>query len=279
MPLKLGSKKISWWWVAGGGALGVGGIWYYRRQEAAAGGSSPAAGSSSAIDPVTGLPASEDNTDDPVTGMTYLAEAQQYGSVAAAEAAYQNGGAESSYLGSGESGYPLDSGSPTGYYTTSPATPGPGTYTTDAQWAQAVTAGLTEVGYSSQDIAAALGLYFAGHPLTSGADGVSYLQIMQAALAEFGPPPVGSYALIAPPSSGGGNPGSGGTTGKTTVTVPSVTGQHAAAAVAVLQEAGLSPHLNRQTPHGKVGTIDSQTPGAGSKVAKGTRVDLDNKIS
>jgi len=194
--VKIGGKEISNWWLIGG-AAGLGVIWYlYKRGSA----SSPASSGtgSSAIDPVTGLPYSQDQQTDPATGMTYLAEAQEYGSVAAAESAVSSG---SAYGLAGESGgYGGTAGYPTSNVgTTSSA----GSYATNAAWAQAVTAGLTGLGYSSTDIAAALGLFFAGQPLGSGADGVSYASIVQAAEAEYGPPPQGTYSIIAEPSSGG----------------------------------------------------------------------------
>ena len=190
--MKIGGKNISNWWLIGG-AIGVGAVYLIVKKGGLGGsGSSTAAGSQ--VDPVTGLPASEDNTIDPITGMTYLAEAQQYGSVQAAEQAVSSG--QGLYGASGGTSA-LDSGFPTGFAglggtSTNPA---PGTYQTNAQWAQAVTAGLSDLGYNSTDVAAALGLYFQNHPLGVAPDGASYLSIVQAAVAEFGPPPVGSFQI------------------------------------------------------------------------------------
>lgn len=207
--VKLFGKQVNTWWLIGGGAGVVVAVWWYRR---ASSGSS--ASSSSSVDPVTGLPYSQDNQVDPLTGMTYLQEAQTYGSVSAAE---QQVSAGAGLLGSGET-----AGSPTGYDPlagiSSSAGSGAGqSFSTNAQWSQAVTAGLADLGYSTTDISAALGLFFQGQPLGSGADGVSYASIVQAAEAEFGPPPVGSFTIIVAPSSGGGGgtTGSGGGTGST----------------------------------------------------------------
>ena len=112
----------------------------------------------SAIDPVTGLPYSQDNPIDPLTGQAYLTEAQPYGSVSAAEQAY----AASSSLDysaclrdrrrrrrlvvGGQNLVPSNTVQGT-------------TYASNSAWAQAVEAGLSDVGYSSTDIAAALGRY------------------------------------------------------------------------------------------------------------------------
>jgi hypothetical protein len=200
--MRIGGKEISNWWLLGGGAGLVLVVYLYKRSASAS-----SSGTSTGTDPVTGLPYSEDNTVDPLTGMTYLAEAQEYGSVSAAEAAVSG---SSGFDASGESAFSGTAGGSTGTTTTTSTT---GSYATNAAWAQAVTAGLTSLGYSSTDIAAALGLYFAGAPLGSGSDGVSYASIVQAAVAEFGPPPVGTYSIIPEPSSGGGGSGDGGTTG------------------------------------------------------------------
>lgn len=204
MPVKIGGKKISGWYLAGG-AAGTGIVVYLVRRSGSSSAAGTTASDSSAIDPVTDLPYSEDDQTDPATGMTYLTEAEEYGSVAAAEAAVS--GQYQAATGEDLSG--LDSGYPTIYPGTATSAT-PGSYVTNAQWAQAVTQGLVGLGYSSTDVSAALGLYFQGLPLQPGSDGVSYLSIIQAAVAEFGPPPVGNYAIIAPPSSGGPT-GTGGT--------------------------------------------------------------------
>lgn len=186
-------------------AIGAGGlvvIYFVWKQHEA---SSAASSSTSAIDPLTGLPTSEDNTVDPDTGMTYLAEAQQYGSVAAAEAAVAG---ESSLDYS--SAYGTGTGSIGANYST-PLVPSndvqSATYASNAAWAQAVEAGLTDIGYSSTDVAAALGRYLGNLSETS-----TQATIVQSALAEYGPPPVGSYSVILAPtttSTTSGNTGTG----------------------------------------------------------------------
>jgi hypothetical protein len=196
-------------------AIGVGslGAIYFAYKQHAASTAAASATSPSAIDPLTGLPYSEDNTIDPLTGEAYLAEAQQYGSVSAAEAAVSGGGYG---YGSSYGGYGTGSGLVgSAGVTTEVASGG---YASNAAWAQAVTAGLTTIGYTSTDVSAALGMYLGSLPLTTLADGVSSASIVEAALAEYGPPPVGSFQIIMATGSGStatgsGNSGTGTSTG------------------------------------------------------------------
>jgi hypothetical protein len=195
--MKIAGHEINNWYLIGGGALVIGGFIYWKHEANSSAASAAATISStdSGIDPVTGLPYSEDNTVDPLTGMTYLAEAQEYGSVSAAESSLASQAGTEGYGGySGTSGYPTYG---SGGGTTS-TTGTAGVYTTNAQWASAVQAGLVGIGYTSQSIAQALGLFFAQSPMDS-ADA----QIMQTALAEYGPPPTGTYSII-PQSTGPG---------------------------------------------------------------------------
>jgi Fibronectin type III domain len=205
--MKIAGHQISNWWLIGGGAGLILVVYLYKKGTSSSSGSSASGtNSSSAIDPVTGLPYSEDNQVDPLTGMTYLAEAQEYGSVQAAEAAVSSGsgyGGTSAY--SGTAGYPtLNAYGNTTVNGTS--------YATNAAWAQAVTTGLVSLGYSAADVSAALGLFFAGQPLGTAPDGVSYATIVQAAEAEFGLPPQGTYQIIAAPTGSTTATGTGGTT-------------------------------------------------------------------
>jgi hypothetical protein len=186
--MKIGGHQINNWYLIGGGAAILGGYLYWRHEAKASASANSSSADSSGIDPVTGLPYSEDDTVDPLTGMTYLAEAQEYGSVSAAEAALSASQAD------GEAGYSGDSG--IDYPSTSGTTGSTGTtYQTNAQWASAVQAGLVGVGYSSESIATALGQFFASMPESSTSAG-----IMQVALAEFGPPPQGTYTIITSPT-------------------------------------------------------------------------------
>jgi hypothetical protein len=181
-------------------AVAIGGAataWLAWKQHKA----STASPSASSIDPVTGLPYSQDNATDPLTGQAYLAEAQAYGSVAAAEQAFA---ASSSVDYSSAYG---SSGSGDGGQALVPANTVQGTtYATNAAWAQAVEAGLTDIGYTSTDIAAALGRYLGSLPETA-----DQATIVGAAIAEYGPPPVGTYQVILAPATGSTGSGSTGT--------------------------------------------------------------------
>ena len=162
---------------------------------------------------MTGLPYSQDSQVDPLTGQTYLAEAQQYGSVSAAEQAVAASSSldYSSAYGTGYGAVGTSSAAPLVTANTTQAT----TYASNSAWAQAVEAGLSTIGYSSTDIAAALGRY-----LGSLSETPDQASIVGAALAEFGPPPVGSYQIILASSTTTAAAGttSTGTTGTTTGT-------------------------------------------------------------
>lgn len=169
--------------IAGGSGLA---IWfaYKQHKDAASSSANP-----SAIDPVTGLPYSQDDQIDPLTGLAYLAEAQEYGSVQAAEQAVAAESADD-LSSAGDSGL---TGSSTGVSTGSGTVTDVPTsgYSTNAQWAAAVQAGLVDIGYSAADVAAALGAYLGSLPETAAQAG-----IVNTALAEYGPPPVGSFTVI-----------------------------------------------------------------------------------
>ena len=197
--------------VGGGSLVAV----YFAYKQHKASSASASATDPTAIDPVTGLPYSQDNQIDPLTGMAYLAEAQQYGSVSAAEQATAGEASASLSSAYGSSPYETGSGVVGSSGTTSISSGG---YASNAAWAQAVTAGLTALGYTSTDISAALGMYLGGLPLTDLPDGQSAASIVEAALAEYGPPPVGSFTAVMPStgSTGSGSTGSGTTDGGVT---------------------------------------------------------------
>jgi len=251
------SKLPTWgkFAVVGGGGAVIVFAWYQHKQSAAA---SSTASSSSAdqIDPATGLPYSEDNTTDPETDMTYAAEAEQYGSVSAAEAAL---GASANY------GY--DTGSSAGivgdYYDQYPATDNTAsgyTYSSNAEWAQAAEAGLTDIGYSSTDVASAIGRYLARLSLTA-----DQANIVQVAIAEYGNPPSGTFQIIQ--SSGTPTQGSG--TGG--ASVPNVVGMDITDAANTVRAAGLNWN-GPPSVKGQVIYVTGQTPAAGTSVASGATV-------
>lgn len=258
--MKIGGKKIPPWLAWGGGIGGGLVLFIVIRNRGSSAGAAGAAAGGSAIDPVTGLPASEDNQQDPLTGMTYLAEAEQYGSVQAAEEASSGFG-----LPGGSSGFGGTSGFPSGG--SGGGTPTVTSFATNAAWAQAVTAGLAGLGYNSETVAAALGLYFAQHPLT--ADQAS---IVQAAVAEFGPPPQGTYPII----TAGNGTGSGSGT-KPEVTVPAdLAGTDVEQATQILRSAGLKA-AGPAGAKGVIHVVTGTSPAAGAKVGAGTTVTLHYK--
>lgn len=215
-----GHKVPRWAAFAGVGAVVVGGVLYFKNRSSSSSSSSGTGTSATATDPVTGLPYSEDNQIDPATGLTYLAEAEQYGSVAAAEQAVEAGYGSAGIGSEGGTGYSGEAyGEPT--YTTAEGSAE--TYATNSEWAAAVQAGLPSItGDSSSDVATAVANYLAGLPLTT-----TQANDIQVALAEFGPPPTGSFSIIAASSSSGAtstgsssSPGGGASTGTTTTTAP-----------------------------------------------------------
>lgn len=184
------------------GSLAVGGVMVYKHHGSTGswnpfskGTSSTSAASattsSTSIDPVTGLPVSQDNAIDPLTNMTYLAEAQQYGSVQAADSAFQYG---QSVGGGGVPNY--SAGTAVAATETNPTTgaTATSTYTSNAAWSQAVQAGLSDIGYDPTTVATALGLYLTGTPMTA-----DQANIVKTAIAEFGPAPVGNLQIILQP--------------------------------------------------------------------------------
>lgn len=203
----LAGHKVNKWVAYGtGGAVIVGGVLIMRRRSSASSSGSSSSSAQSGTDPVTGLPYSMDNQVDPVTGLTYLAEAQQYGSVSAAEASVGAGYGGVSGTGTGYSGTAY--GSPT-FTTTDSSTPGATTgYTTNQEWAAAVQAALPAItGDTASDVATAVAHYLASLPLTS-----TQANDIQVAIAEFGPPPVGTFSIVTqgsgsgPTTTGSGTP-------------------------------------------------------------------------
>lgn len=246
--------------VAAGGVIVVYFVW--KQHSAGSGVTTSTAASGSAIDPVTGLPVSQDSVTDPLTGQAYLAEAQQYGSVQAAEQALS--GSTAGYGVTSSYGYG-------GYGAAAPLVPANvvqgADYASNSAWAQAAQSGLTDVGYSPTDISAALGAYLSNQAVTS-----AQASIIQAAIAEYGPPPVGSYTvhLASPPqSSGSGSPG---------ISVPDVEGLDAAQAIQVLSSAGFRAHAPAAVK-GVTHVVDGQTPKGGTKEPMGTAVYLTVKTA
>lgn len=269
--VNIGGKKIPQWVVWGGaGVAVVAGVLYYKNKQNAS-----STANSSAIDPVTGLPYSEDSTVDPLTGMTYLAEAQQYGSVAAAESAVSSGSSTlgSGYSGSGYSSSGLAYGNPTSNVTSPTGT----TFTSNAQWGQSAIAALEQLGYSSSDASTAIGVYLAGMTLTT-----TQAQLVQVAIGELGEPPSPLPVNITQAGSNSGGSGSTGSTGSTggssggttgVVNVPDCAGQTTGQAHNTIVAAGLKP----VAPAGQTDALicTGTNPPAGTQLSIGSSVEIE----
>lgn len=211
--VKIAGHTFKTWqvWAVGVGGAGIAVFIYVKHKQDAAAAASTST-SATATDPVTGLPYSMDDETDPLTGEEYLAEAQEYGSVSAAEAAASSGDSyDSSAYGdlSDDSVGPIsdDSGLASLGYTSDSG------YASNADWDQAATAGLASLGYSETDVAAALGRYLSGLSLTS-----DQANLVQVALAEFGDPPSGALPVTVSSTTTTATSGDTGTTTGTTGT-------------------------------------------------------------
>lgn len=152
--------------------------------------------------------------------------------------------------------------------------------TTNAAWAQAAENYLTETGgYDAGTVAAALGIYITGSTLSAAQQAV-----VEAAIAFEGyppnpgasgyPPAMHTSAATGQGGGSGSGSGSGGSgTGAKTIAVPKVTGMRLLTGAAKIKAAGLKSHNSGFTSK-SLNYIVSQTPGAGTKVASGTTIDL-----
>jgi len=172
-------------------------------------------------DPSTGQVYS-DTAVDPITNLTYASEISNYGSVASADSQFSN-----AY---GASTGTVEPQSFATGYTSNLASVGESSisgndvYTSNSAWAQAVTAGLTDVGYDGPTVSAALGAYLTGTPLTP-----AQVTIVNTAIAEYGPAPIGNIQIIQQPVAKAAT---------TTGPVPNVVGESASAAAAHLKARG-----------------------------------------
>jgi LysM repeat protein len=265
-PLKGMSKTARYATIFG--SLGVGGYMVYRHHSSTgswnpfskAAASTTSTGSATSIDPITGLAYSDDNAIDPITGQAYLAEATQYGSVAAAEASVTAYG-QSTATGSGIGVNPASPQS-TGTLNT-PV--GSNVYTSNAAWAQAVTAGLTDVGYDGPTVSEALGAYETGTPVTA-----AQAKIINTAIAEYGPAPVGNLQVILAPTT---------TPSPTTnmVDVPNLIGMAYENVAAAVTAKGLKFTGGQANKTGSIRYVITQTPVAGTSVNTGSTVTITTK--
>jgi hypothetical protein len=187
----IGEVKPKYVAIGGGVVAVLVGYAYYKKRQSGSSSSSSTAtpsapGATGSGDPyppdgTTGNPSDPYSTD-PATGMTYGDE--------------QSSGGYGGYGGYGSgvgAGYPIGDGTGTG--TTSTA------ITTNAQWAQQVEQDLPGIGFSATAVATAVGRYLAKLPLSP-----EQANIIQVAVAEEGPPPVGTFPIIPQPNHGGHKP-------------------------------------------------------------------------
>lgn len=252
--------------------LGVTGFFLYRHHAATGSWFGGTAASSSAIDPVTGLATSQDNAIDPLTNEAYLAEAQQYGSVQAAEAAVSSFGT-SVNSGTGTS----TAFGQAGTSTLAAGAVAADTYTSNAAWDQAAIAGLEDISggatYNGVDIASTLGSVLQGEPVTS-----AQLQVWNAAVGEFGQPPIPVSPVIQPATAPSTTTSGTAPTVTPKVTVPrDLIGQSQEAAFGILSAAGLHA-VGTPVVKGKTLIVQSASPAEGTSVNKGSTVKLTSRV-
>ena len=134
---------------------------------------------------------------DPITSLTYASEIANYGDVATADSEFSNAyGATTGAVSTGNSALPGYNSNLASIGTSTIS--GNNVYTSNSAWAQAVTAGLTDVAgsnmYDGTDIGTALGSYLTGTPLDP-----NQVKVVNTAIAEYGPPPIGNLQIIQQP--------------------------------------------------------------------------------
>lgn len=257
-------------------------IWQNHKAKSAA----ATTGAAATTDPYppdgsTGNPA-DPNSTDPSTGATYGDEAAGYlGASSAAGSPFGGSGGTGGTISSAGA-FPWDGtyNNPNDPYSMDSATgntygnegytgvgPGGGTtptgppFSTNAQWSQYVLNYFAQNQYA--DIAGrtdAIGQYIAGAEVTT-----QQKQYIDDAIAVGGPPPVAGTGGFPPSIRVGGS-----TTTTGTATVPKVIGMTVTNADAAIRAVGLVPGAHST----ETGTVNGQTPGAGTKVQKGSTVNL-----
>lgn len=220
--------------VGGGGVLLLGIVWYRSKK---AGGSS----SSSSSTDTSSTPT--DQSIDPATGFPYGSPED----VAALQQQQMIGGGFGPVFGGGNPGGSQQ--------------PGPGSFTDNGQWAQYAEDYLVNtVGEPSADVGNALGKYLTAQPVDTTAKGY-----INQAIAFAGFPPVAGPNGN-PPGIVDGPPQGG------NVAVPNVVGMETDAGQRAITAAGLVPSRSQKLKPGVGSTIVSESPAAGTQVAKGSTV-------
>jgi hypothetical protein len=247
--IEIAGKHIKKSTAAIGGVGIVGAAVLYSRHRAA--GSSVATAATPVAD-------TTDPSIDPATGIPYAQEDSGFG--------LQDSGLDSSSFTGGEViGYDGNGNPIYGPGTSGVAIGSPGSFQNNAQWAQAFE---QQVGSTGNDAtAAALGKYLTGQTLTS-----DQVTAVQEAIASQGYPPTAGSGGDPPnfKTAPAVNPPTTTTAG--TVTVPNVVHMKVSSAIAALAKSGLKAGIHQASTSATV--VNSQTPGAGGKVAPGATVDL-----
>jgi hypothetical protein len=228
-----------WTWAIAGAAIY---LWFRNQQQASA------SASASAVPNQQTDPAGNIGTIDPATGYVY-GTPEDLAALAANNAGSGGGSAGATSTSGGQA------------------------YADNNSWGIAAVNYLVGLGIDATTANQAIALYLSSQPLTTAQQGDVNL-----AIQALGPPPQlpGPTTNNPPPVT---NPPPGGGGGSGTVTVPKVEGLSIDAAESSLKTAGLVPKLNTATKGGTSYVIVSQTPGAGTKVAKGSTVDLAAGVS
>lgn len=221
--------------------------------------------SGTVTDPSTGQVYS-DTAVDPITNLTYASEIANYGDVASADSEYSN------QYGATTGAVDVGGGVTAAGYQSNLASVGTSTitgndvYTSNSAWAQAATAGLTDVGYDGPTVSTALGAYLTGTPVTS-----AQATIINTAIAEYGRPPQGNLSVILEPTAKPSpTPAPKPKPTAKTGVVPNVVGESAAAAATHLKARGFK---NSRGVAGDL-IIVATEPKAGTELPLGSTVKI-----
>jgi hypothetical protein len=237
----IGDVPKGWVWAVGIGSVGVVGYVYLRRRQM--GGAAAAAGTAAGAGT-----AADAGTIDPSTGQPYGSAAD----LSALDGGF-GGGFGGGFIGGGTGGQISSGGT----------LPGPGAFTSNAEWAQYAEEQLSGT-VSGPSLSAALGKY-----LTGGAVTANQHSLIDQAIAIAGYPPVAGPGNHPPAIR---NQPSGHSHGKpsTHVKVPSVLGESYSHAQETLGHVGLKARKgNPQVP-----IVARQIPEAGHEVKRGSTVSL-----
>lgn len=274
-----GKKVPKWAAAAGLGGTAILIILYYRQHKAGAAAPAAAAGSAGQYPPdgTTGDPSDLYSTD-PATGQTYGDEATGSGGSFGLAGGVGGIGGDGDFPWDGTYNNPSDpdsldtsTGTTFGQEGTSPGITGQGgpPFSTNSQWSNWVIGQLTSQNPNTDTgaLTDALGLYLAGQQVEP-----AQKTLILDAEAIGGPPPVAGPGGYPPNVQTDGNKGPA--PAAPSVTVPAVRNMQVNDAIEALQKEGLGYHLSSERNSKDTYIVNSQTPAAGTHVAKGSIVRL-----